>query len=162
MIYGNEKILTFLLNCSKEFSHSSYFSQVNTLLIPYPYYFFLLLLFCLSCAEPSKAPSTSNQEYPAYSQVPSQLGLIHQMQGRWTDSRIKNAELLITGNKFIAIYKKEIRNRATFEVFKNCPPFCQGKQVPTALAYFIVHREDGDYCYALDKLANGILEYTPL
>lgn len=125
-----------------------------------------LLLFYLflsgnSCSKEPSPPDT-RQHIPSYSKVPSKLGFIHQMQGRWKDSRIKDAELLITGNKFISIYKDEIRSRATFKVFDKCPKVCRSKKQHKGIAYFIVYRADGNYCYVLDNLRDGVLEYTPL
>jgi len=121
----------------------------------------LLLLACQTESE-QKESLPKKVEGPAYSKVPGKLGLIHQMQGRWKDSEIKNAELVISGNQFISIYRDEVRDRSTFEVFKKCPKKCGGKKAPKGLAYFIVHRKTGDFCYVLNSFENGMLEYAPL
>ncbi len=124
---------------------------------------FPCLFLLLSCGEtPEKKEVLPSVEGPAYSKVPGKLGLIHQMQGRWKDSEIKNAELLISGNQFVSIYRDEVRDRSTFEVFKECPEQCGGKQAPKGLAYFVVHRKTGDFCYVLNRFENGVLEYAPL
>lgn len=124
----------------------------------------LLLLFCcVACQEEQKVKVEATPiEGPAYSKIPGKLGWIHRMQGRWKDHRIKGAELLITGNKFVSIYKDEVRNRATIEVFEKCPKLCRKKKRKKGLAYFVVHREDGDYCYTLDRLDQYTLAYTPM
>ena len=122
----------------------------------------LLLLFACQVEQEKKEVAAPSVEGPAYSKVPGKLGLIHQMQGRWKDSEIKNAELLISGNQFISIYRDEVRDRSTFEVFKKCPQKCGGKKAKKGLAYFVVHRKTGDFCYVLNSFENGVLEYAPL
>ena len=131
------------------------------------FYLFKIIFPCLFlflACQPERPEETQVKqlEDPAYSKIPGKLGLIHEMQGRWKDSKIKNAELLISGNRFVSIYKDEIRDRSTFEVFKKCPKECDGKKVSKGIAYFVVHREDGDFCYVLNSLSDGVLEYAPL
>ena len=123
-------------------------------------YLFLLCLL-LACQAEEKPPTAlAEVEGPAYSRVPSRLGLIHEMQGRWKDAKIKDAELLISGNKFISIYKDEIRSQAKIQAFTKCPEACPQGKKSQAKGFFIVYREEGAECYTLDKLGNGVMEYT--
>jgi len=99
---------------------------------------------------------------PAYSQVPSNLGLIHEMQGRWKDGKIKGAEVLITGNRFVTIYQKEIRAEARIEAFDKRPALCPKGIASNGLGYFVLHRADGLECYCINRLEFDLFEYTLL
>ena len=136
----------------------------------YPKYLFMfwkiiipILLFLAACqSDLPMAEDTKETEMPDFATRSGNLGLLHQMQGRWKDSRIKGAELLVTGNKFVTIYQDEIRNTATIEVYQKCPKFCRNKSKGKGIGYFIVHRDDGDFCFVLQALDHGVLEYAPL
>ncbi len=124
----------------------------------------LLCCFCWTCSAPESSDSPSPE--PLVKTVPSRLGLIHEMQGRWKDGRIKGGVVLITGERFVSIYQGELMAEARLEVFEECPTSCRAawedQGQPSAKGFFILHRESGPECYLLEKLEFEELRYRLL
>ncbi len=112
----------------------------------------LLFQFCgnsKSVEEQSKSPVA----------IDSDIGLLHEMQGRWIDYKNDEAILEINGIHLISEYQGDVMNIQEIIVAKNFPKNCNGTPNEGGLGFFITKTDEGPFCYQILELNKDRIRY---
>ena len=120
----------------------------------------LLLLFVLfhfnSCSEP-KVIDKNVALSPV--SIDSDIGLLHEMQGRWIDFKNDEAILEVNGIHLISEYQGDVMNIQEIIVAKEFPENCQGVPNEGGIGFFITKTDEGPFCYQILELNENRIRY---